>query len=297
MNILIAGSSGIIGNGLTSKLLDYGNIYGINKNSQPNDVDVVLDLTNADNLNYFPYKEVHFDALIFLVGLAHSKGSKGTELLHHDTNFLSLSNLLNFMNSISKLPKKIIFASTISVYGENINKTKFLESDNLYPASPYAVSKLKAEEYLNKNFADRCWILRFAPVYGKNFRLNIDRRTKINEFFFRVGDGQKKMSLCNIQNIYDTIKSILDGTIPPDTYNVSDTAAYNYNDLLKANNATNIIKIPFFMVYSVYLFGKFLNINYLIENSIKLYTNCIYPSAKISNYVELKFRLEKMSND
>ena len=150
MNILIAGSSGIIGSGLTSNLFTYGNVYGLNRVSRPNDVDVVLDLTNPEDLKNFPYKDVYFDALIFLVGLAHSKGSKSTEILHNETNFLSLSNLLNFMNSNSKLPKKIIFASTISVYGENINKTEFLEGDELNPASPYAVSKLKAEEYLKK---------------------------------------------------------------------------------------------------------------------------------------------------
>ena len=105
------------------------------------------------------------------------------------------------MNSNSKLPKKIIFASTISVYGENINKTEYLESDELNPTSPYAVSKPKAEEYLNKNFADRCWILGLHLVYGKDFSLNIDRRTKINEYFYKVGDGQKNC-LYVISKIY-----------------------------------------------------------------------------------------------
>ena len=151
MNILVAGSSGVIGSGLTSDLIQDGNIYGLNKISKPNEVDAIFDLTKKDNFKNFPFKNIYFDAIIFLVGLAHSKGSKATEKLHYETNCLSLSNLLNFMNSTSRLPKKIIFASTISVYGENINKTEFIESDKL---KPEVLCSFEDEDYLNHNFPD-----------------------------------------------------------------------------------------------------------------------------------------------
>ena len=73
MNILIAGSSGIIGSGLTSNLFTYGNVYGLNRVSRPNDVDVVLDFNKPRGFKNFPYKDVYFDALIFLVSSYHSK--------------------------------------------------------------------------------------------------------------------------------------------------------------------------------------------------------------------------------
>ena len=42
-----------------------------------------------------------------------------------------------------KIPSKIIFLSTISVYGENMNQKIYSEDDQANPVSPYAITKLK----------------------------------------------------------------------------------------------------------------------------------------------------------
>ena len=124
-------------------------------------------------------------------------------------NNQTLTNLLSVLNSLNKLPKKIIFSSTISIYGEQYSQNNYFEDSLKLPLSPYAISKLKTEQYLLKYFKDTTWILRFAPVYSQNFLLNIDRRTKIGCYYFRVGQGKYKLSLCNIENIAVVIEGII----------------------------------------------------------------------------------------
>ena len=51
------------------------------------------------------------------------------------------------MRKYNKIPGKIIFASTISVYGENIKKEIYNEETSLNPKSPYAISKSIAEDF------------------------------------------------------------------------------------------------------------------------------------------------------
>ena len=63
------------------------------------------------------------------------------------------------------------------------------------------MTKLEAEQYLLDNFGTKSWILRFAPVYSSEFLLNINRRIRMGSRFYQVGDGSRKLSLCNIENL------------------------------------------------------------------------------------------------
>ncbi len=195
------------------------------------------------------------------------------------------------MCKYEKIPCKIIFASTISVYGENFKKEIYDEEDSLNPKSPYAISKSIAEDFLIKEYKYKSWIMRLAPVYSDEFILNIKRRSKIKNFYYRVGNGENKLSLCNMQNISLVLDAILEGKVPPGIYNISDAQVYSYNDLIKISKAKSIIIIPKIFIYLVYLIGKIFNINFLIENSIKLLTNNTYPSKKIQKYMKLSFNL------
>ena len=65
----------------------------------------------------------------------------------------------------------------------------YSEEAVISPESPYAVTKLKAENYLLRNYPEKSWILRLAPIYSNKFNLNIDRRTKLGKTF-KVGDGR-----------------------------------------------------------------------------------------------------------
>ena len=291
--ILIAGVSGFIGSFLYSRFhkdysitaLDYSK-GSIEENFFP------LDLTQEEDVETFAEKFPKFDALIFLVGLAHKKG-KGEELDEfRRINKQTLVNLLSKLDEKNKLPEKIIFASTISVYGEKINQNVYNEDSDTKPFSPYAITKLEAEEYLLNNFSNQSWILRFAPVYASNFQLNINRRTKTGGWFYKVGSGSKKLSLCNLENIGSAVQGILADKATAGVYNISDENEYSYNDLLNYVNAKWVIPVPSFVVKGLYYIGKMMNNIFLKENATKLISDNVFPSEKIRQYITLPATLD-----
>jgi nucleoside-diphosphate-sugar epimerase len=246
-----------------------------------------LDLTQEADVKTFAEKSPTCDALIFLVGLAHKKG-KGKELDEfRRINKQTLVNLLSKLDEKNKLPEKIIFASTISVYGEKYHQSVYGEDSGKKPFSPYAVTKLEAEQYLLDNFAEKSWILRFAPVYSSNFLLNINRRTRMGSKFYRVGKGSRKLSLCNIENIRVAVEAIIKDKVPAGIYNLSDPKEYTYIELLRCQKANWVLPIPAFSVRLLYYLGKFFNSTFLKENSVKLISDNVFPSDKIRSYVEL----------
>jgi len=285
--ILIAGADGMIGNYLINYFDSKHSVISTSFYNPANKYSFSGDLTSLDFANVLAKNCEKSDLLIFLVGLAHSKG-KGKDLYEFENvNFKTLVNLLSTLENYKKLPEKIIFASTISVYGERYNQNEYIESLEPNPFSPYAVTKLQAEQYLLDNFESKSWILRFAPVYSSNFLLNIKRRTKMGELFYKIGNGAKKLSLCNIENIKAAVEGIIDGKVPAGLYNISDLKPYTYNDLLKHQGASGVLRIPVLVIRLLYVLGKMTNNIFLKENSIKLLTDNIYPSDKIRSYVDL----------
>ena len=288
MNFLIAGSTGYIGSKLYSQLSDIDYTCSIDYNSGKIEKNFTkLDLIDINQVNRYAENCVKFDVLIFLVGLAHKKG-KGKELSQfRNINKQTLVNLLSILEEKNKLPDKIIFASTISVYGEKLNQTVYTEDSDKNPFSPYAVTKLESEEYLLKHYSDKSWILRFAPVYSSDFLLNINRRIRMGSKLYRVGKGSRKLSLCNIENIRVAVAAIIKDKVPAGIYNLSDKKEYTYDELLRWQKGNWVFPIPVFSLKLLYYVGKFMNSTFLKENTVKLISDNIFPSEKICSHIDL----------
>ena len=280
--ILVAGGSGIIGSYLKQTFSPDNFTFISSKD---------CDLISNDSIKDFFTHSKQFDILVYLVGLAHRKGKNSDLNEFNKVNYQTLVNLLSFLVSVDNLPDKIIFASTISVYGEKYNQNIYHEDMVPKPFSPYAVTKNEAEQHLLKNFSKRSWILRFAPVYSSTFFLNIDRRTKIGSLFYCAGNGSNKLSICNIKNIKSAIDGIIKNIIPAGVYNISDNTSYNYNQLLKWQGASFVLRVPKLIVRFLFYFGKLFGNNFLKENTTKLLTNNVYPNNKITAFIELPYTL------
>ena len=72
--------------------------------------------------------------------------------------------------------------------------------------------------------------------------LNIFRRIKLKNFFFRVGKGNNLLSLCHIGNIILCVKGIMNNKIPNGIYNISDINPYSYNLLLEKYSTKVVLK-------------------------------------------------------
>ena len=289
MKLLFAGSQGFIGSYLYSffkkKFFD---IIAIDIDPEKEDNNCIqLNLVNNKQVIEYVKTCDQINILVFLVGLAHAKG-KGEDLPEfRKVNCQTLINLLTALADNNKVPDKIIFASTISVYGEKYNQKVYNEDSEKKPFSPYAVTKLKAEQYLLDNFVTNSWILRFASVYSPNFLLNINRRTKMFGRYYKVGNGSAKLSLCNIENIGTVVDAIINDKVPEGIYNLSDPKEYTYDELLRWQKANWVFPIPMFVVKLLYYLGKFINSTFLKENSVKLISDNVFPFDKIRSYVEL----------
>jgi len=295
--ILIAGSSGVIGKKVYNRFFDRYKLIniGFSNNLEQKNYQSI-DLSKRKEANTFASKCSKIDVLLFFVGLAHKKGKTSDYDQFYKYNYLTLVNLIESLNQNNNLPDKIIFASTISVYGEKYNINQYNEEITPNPSSPYARTKVLAENYLKKNFLNQTWILRFAPVYYEEFLLNIERRVKVGNLFYKIGKGNQILSLCSIYNIIDTIELIINENIKSDTYNLSDKKFYSYNDLLLYENAKNILRIPRIFIKILFLLGKISKNIFFIENTIKLLTSNVYPSNKLQKYIDLKHGLYNNSD-
>jgi len=291
-NVLIAGGSGNVGRYLASSLKRRMSITIIGNNSSSSEPNYFnIDLTKKEQIDRFIAKNNKFDILIFLVGLAHKKGKKNDYHEFYRINYITLENIYSSFEKEKKIPDKIIFSSTISIYGERFDLSNYKENLTPKPRSPYAKTKLEAEQFIRDQAKAKYWILRFAPVYSNSFRLNIEKRTKILSKNYKVGLGDAKLSLCNIKNIILTVDNIINENIIPGIYNISDNLDYSYNDLLKYQNSKNILIIPKFFILWSYYFGLLINNNFLIENSLKLFKDNIFCSNKLSSQVHLSYTL------
>ena len=288
-NIYLIGANGIIGSFLR-KNLD-SKIFPFSSNPPSKSKIEKLDCLNKNDVYRFVDVISPKPVIIFLVGLAHKKGKNSDEKQFYGLNYNTLKNLVNTMVDKGKSPSKVIFASSISVYGERLGRDLYDEFTSVMPKSPYAKSKYESEKFLLEKLPNKSWILRFAPVYSDKFLLNLDRRTKLFNFFYKVGDGKNKLSLCNIKNIKNVVENIFDNKVPPGIYNISDKSAYTYNQVLCLKNAKKIIKVPRFILKVTLFLGKVLKSHFLFENSIKLLSNNIYSSKKLLQFSEIPYEL------
>ena len=194
MNVLITGVAGFIGSHLSEKLLSHGHaVTGIDNFDPfyPREIKQANLLISKQSSNFkfieadiknisSVFETEHFDFIVHLAAKAGVRPSIVNPEAYIETNISGTQHLLEWMKKRNF--KKLIFASSSSVYGNN-RKTPFSESDSVdQPISPYAFTK-KACELMNYNYHHLYDIsiinLRFFTVYGPRQRPDL----AIHKFF------------------------------------------------------------------------------------------------------------------
>src|SRR5277367_4406208 len=205
MNFLVTGGAGFIGSHVCERLLRDGhsvwafddlnffydpqfkqrNLREIQSLAKPFEF-VHGDFADRDALDEI-FSSVKFDQVIHLAARAGVRPSLIEPALYQRVNVEGTVNLLEAARTSGE--KKIIIASSSSVYGVN-SKVPFSESDPIFSAiSPYAASKLAGEAL------GRVWhhlykmdvaMLRFFTVYGPRQRPDL----AIHKFTRMIDAGQ-----------------------------------------------------------------------------------------------------------
>lgn len=231
MNILITGGAGFIGSSVADKLCtqghniiivdDFNDYYSPkvkheNIKGKPYTV-YTIDIADFNSLNRV-FDENKIDAVIHLAARAGVRPSLETPLLYGYTNVIGTMNVLEAMRLHDC--KKLLFASSSSVYG-NCVAEKFSENiPQTHPISPYGATKLMCEKiawtysYLyNINIIG----YRFFTVYGPRMRPDL----AIHKFAKKIIAGieiQKFGDGTNVRD-YTYIDDIVDGVIAGLYYN------------------------------------------------------------------------------
>jgi len=151
MKILLTGATGFIGSHLLPKLLEKNEVVCLVPSSELNFKEIKGEVKFADLANYELVRKIVGDvkpeAIIHLAAATPVRYSFEKPEVYQEVNFLATVNLVHSVLKLSNF-EKFIFASTMETYGWQTEKKPFIENLPLNPASPYAVSKVAAENYI-----------------------------------------------------------------------------------------------------------------------------------------------------
>lgn len=265
-SLLFTGASGFLGS----------NILPLLKKNY--DVDTLaLDENATYNINLVN-DDIHltkrYDIVLHAAGKAHVVPRTDEEIkLFYDINYEGTKKVCSALEK-SGVPKSFIFISTVAVYGcdfgEGITEDHSLDGD-----TPYAKSKIMAEEYLNdwcNNHNVILTILRPSLLAGKNAPGNLGAMVKGIETgrYLSIAGGKARKSVMMVDDIANLIPLV---TEKGGVFNVCDSHNPTFRELEQVV-ASQLNKkpprsIPMWMAKCLALGGNVLGAKAPI-NSLKL---------------------------
>jgi len=242
MNILITGGAGFIGTKLANKLSKKNKIYILDFPSKIKKKSKYLkncSLVSGDirNKNTFSKINNRIDLVYHLAALCSTEMSEKYPRQCYATNVDGTKNLLKWC--IKKKVKKIIFTSSMAVYGRNSPKIK--ENAKCKPVSVYGKTKLMSEKILlTQSDKIKTIILRLFNVYGPGQDLNNEVQGMFSIYLKHAISYKKvfvKGSLSRVRDfvyINDVISALKYNYKSSDIYNVGSGKPNKVIDVIKS---------------------------------------------------------------
>ncbi len=243
--ILVTGVAGFIGSNIAKKLIkEKFKVIGIDDlssgklSSIPKEVDFIkYDLSGKKNLNSI-LKEC--EIIMHLAG--QSSGEISFENPQNDLKKNTITTLNLIEQAIESKIKKIIYASSMSVYGNH--KTKLKENMKLKPLSCYGAGKIASENYL-RIFSKKLpyIIFRMFNVYGPGQNLEnlkqgmisiyLSQAIKKNKIIVK-GSYKRKRDFIHIDDVVEIwYRSIFYKKIINQSFNLGTGNPNSVKDVLK----------------------------------------------------------------
>ncbi|MCB9170773.1 MAG: GDP-mannose 4,6-dehydratase [Flavobacteriales bacterium] len=197
-----------------------------------------------DDLEQRIFKEGpdHIDLIVHIAAKAGVRPSIADPVGYHRVNVTGTLKLLELAQR-QKVPH-FILSSSSSVYGEDPNVPWKERELGLVPISPYAASKIAAEEFArvhSRLHGMRVTILRFFTVYGPRQRPDL----AIHKFFRSIrdgrpiqqyGDGSTRRDYTYVTDIINGVRAAMDrhGGSACEVYNLGNSDTVALRDLITA---------------------------------------------------------------
>lgn len=255
MKLLFTGASGFLGNNILSLLEQNFNVETLGVKEVNNySINLAKDKPNFKHT---------FDVVLHASGKAHSTPkTKEEETLFFDVNYQGTIHLCEALEEVG-VPKSFVFISTVAVYGKEYGEL-IKEDTPLQGKTPYALSKIKAEQFLIEWCAKNnvvLSILRPSLIAGKNPKGNLG--AMVNGIktgkYISIEGGKARKSVLMVQDIAKLLPSLITkGGI----YNICDTHHPSFRELenviLNQLGNKTIIKIPYIIAKMMAFIGDVL---------------------------------------
>ena len=264
--LLFTGGTGFLGNNIRS-ILD--KTYEVTTCGITSDNMIKVNLTKEE-----PKLDKHYDIVLHACGKAHVvPKTEAEKQAFFDVNYNGTVRLCNALVEVG-VPKAIIFISTVAVYGCEFGEL-ITEDHPLEGVSPYAKSKIMAEEYLTKWCKKNdvvLGILRPSLLAGKNAPGNLGSMVNgvRKGFYMNISGGKVVKSILMAKDIARILPALKE---KGGTYNVCDTRQPSFGELsfsvAKQLGKHNPISIPYWLAWCMAKVGDLLGSKAPI-NSYKL---------------------------
>lgn len=250
--LLFTGATGFLGKNIKPILMESYEVTTLGA-SDKNDIKV-------DLAKDVPHISSQYDVVLHAAGKAHSIPKTDSEIKEfYDTNYTGTVNLCSALESHG-VPKSFIFISTVAVYGVDSGEN-ITENEHLNGNTPYASSKIMAEQYLSDWCAKHnviLTILRPSLIAGPGAPGNLGAMVKgiSSGRYLSIAGGHARKSVLMVQDIARLVMLSADkGGI----YNVCDDTQPTFRQLesiiAKQAGVCTPVSIPYWFAKCCALVG------------------------------------------
>ncbi len=267
--ILITGGAGFIGSTLASNLCKSNEIVIVDDLSmgsksnlpQTDNITFIEGCVTDNDLMNQVLSENKFDYIYHLAAIASVADSVERPLETHKINFDSVFNLLELTKKYQSDIKRLVFASSAAVYGDEPTLPKAEESV-IKPLTPYAIDKFAAEKYVlaySNLYNVPTSAVRFFNVYGPKqnpsspysgvISIILDRlkRKQAGEdcSFTMFGSGEQSRDFVYIEDVLLALRLVATSKESiGEVYNVATGVETTLNELVKILSELLAIDLP-----------------------------------------------------
>lgn len=248
--VLVTGGAGFIGSNITRRLIEEGSQVSVFDNFSTGKRENLASIVNRIHVFEGDLRDF---ALVM-------EATKGVDIIFHEaalpsvirsvrapntTNDVNVSGTLNLLEAATaNKVKRVIYASSSSIYGDTLTLPK-KEDMKPNPRSPYAVSKIAGEYYMqvfHHLYGLQTVVLRYFNVYGPHQDPSSEYSGVIAKFIkafienkplIIFGDGDQSRDFTYVDDVVDANIIAAQSNISGEVFNVAGGNRHTINQMVE----------------------------------------------------------------